>query len=156
MKSNQDIFFDAVSKRKMVRTSVRAIIIRDNRLLVQIPSDDVHGIYAFIGGEYEHGDSFDSRIRAELEEETNAKVVSWRYLFVVENKFLWNNSLIHGLEHYLFVEIDRQDVKSSEPELLQKWIPLNELPNYDVRPRVVKDIILAGKLFETKHAVSEL
>ena len=151
MKSSQDRFFEAVSKRKMVRTSIRAIIMMDDYLLVQFPKDSHDDIYAFIGGEYEYGDSFESRIKIEIEEETNAKVLSWKYLFVVENKFMWNGKLLHGLEHYLFVEIDRKDIESNEPHLMQKWIHLDNLSEYDVRPRIVKEMILSNKLFETKH-----
>lgn len=153
MSTSQDLFFDAISKRKMVRASIRAIIIKDNELLVQIPKDSKDDIYAFIDGEYEYGDSFESRIKVEIEEETNAKVLTWKYLFVVENKFLWNGKLIHGLEHYLLVDIDRKNIESKEAHLTQKWIPLKNLSEFDVRPEVVKNLILSNDLFDTKHLV---
>lgn len=77
--SRQDAFFAAVAERNVVRPSVRAIVIVDGQLLVQRPTDEPGGCYAFIGGEYEVGDSFESRLRREFEEETSARLVSCAY-----------------------------------------------------------------------------
>jgi 8-oxo-dGTP pyrophosphatase MutT (NUDIX family) len=109
--------------------------------------------YAFIGGEYEHGDTFEDRIRREFEEETNARVLSWSYLFVVENQFLWNSVLIHGLEHYLEVAIDRMDVESRENHLTQAWLPLDRLRDFDLRPAPVRDAVASGRFRTLRHLV---
>jgi ADP-ribose pyrophosphatase YjhB (NUDIX family) len=126
-------------------------VIHDGMTLVQRPSDEPSAPYAFIGGEYEYGDTFESRIRREFEEETNARVLSWSYLFVVENRFLWEGALIHGLEHYVEVALDRIDVESRADHLTQHWLPLNRLREFDLRPRPVRDALAGGEFRAIKH-----
>jgi ADP-ribose pyrophosphatase YjhB (NUDIX family) len=154
--TSQDEFLSVVAARRLVRPSVRAIVVRDGNLLVQRPVDDPLACFAFIGGEYEHGDTFESRIRREFEEETTAKVLACKYLFVVENRFIWNGAVIHGLEHYLEVELDRSLVESREVHLAQHWLPISELPTYDLRPAVVRDAIQQGNFRSLRHLKVEL
>ena len=142
--TRQDDFFRAVTNRNIVRVRVAGIVVHDERLLVQRPTDEPDSCYALIGGEYEVGDTFESRLRAEFEEETNARVIRSEYLFVVENRFLWNGKPFHGVEHYLGVELDRYDVESREPHLSQHWLPLDTLSEQDLRPHVVRDVIASG------------
>lgn len=147
-------YFAAVADRQLVRPCVRAIIVRDGALLVQRPIDTASGTsYAFIGGEYELGDTFESRLRAEIDEETNARLVDWRYLFVVENLFVSAGHRVHGLEHYLEASIDRADVSSREPHLVQEWLPLGDLTNADLRPHVVRNVLATGRHRHVKHLV---
>lgn len=149
-------FFQAVAKRNFPRVRVAAIIVQDGQVLVQRPADDPTACYAMIGGEYEMGDTFESRIRAEIEEETNAKVVTADYRFVVENRFRYNGQVIQGVEHYLEVTIDRKDVTSGESHLTQHWLPLDRLQGYDVRPTIVRDAIADGSYQTVRHLAVNL
>jgi ADP-ribose pyrophosphatase YjhB (NUDIX family) len=142
--TRQDDFMQAVTNRNIVRVRVAGVVVHDGRLLVQRPTDEPESCYALIGGEYEIGDTFESRLRAEFEEETNVKIIHSQYLFVVENRFLWNGKPFHGVEHYLEVEIDRFDVESRESHLSQHWLPLDTLAEQDLRPHVVRDAIASG------------
>jgi ADP-ribose pyrophosphatase YjhB (NUDIX family) len=146
-------FFAAVAARNVVRSRVAGIIIADNQLLAQKPSDDPAACYAFIGGEYEVGDTFVSRLHAEIEEETTARCVRAEYLFVVENQFKSAGVLVHGLEHYLLAEINRADVQSREPHLVFHWLPLDELAQIDMRPHVVRDAIVSGAYLQVRHLI---
>lgn len=149
-------FFQAVASRNIPRIRVAAIIIQDGHLLAQKPVDDPSACYALLGGEYEMGDTFDSRIRAEIEEETNAKVLSAKYCFVVENRFRYNGQVIQGVEHFLEVAIDRQDIESRESHLMQHWLPLERLQDFDLRPTVVRDAIISGTNKTVRHLVVTL
>ena len=149
--SREDQFFAAVAARRMVRASVRAIVPSGRGYLVQRPTDAPGSHYAFIGGEYELGDSFQSRLRAEFGEETSARVVSAEYRFVVENSFLSGGELIQTLEHYFEVEIDREVVSSREPHLEQLWLPAHDFARADVRPRMVRDLLLTPEWREVRH-----
>lgn len=151
MSSRQDAFFRAVAARNLVRPSVRAIVIADDQLLVQRPTDEEDACYAFIGGEYEVGDSFESRLRREFVEETSARVLEISYRFVVENHFEHAGRLIHSLEHFCEVTIDRREVLSRELDLEQHWLPLERLHEYDLRPRVVRDAIRDGSWRGVRH-----
>jgi ADP-ribose pyrophosphatase YjhB (NUDIX family) len=151
--SREAQFFRAVSERRIVRPRVAAIIVSDDQLLVQRPSDDVNACYAFVGGEYEAGDTFASRLKAEIEEETTAQLKGWQYLFVVENRFQYEGMFIHGLEHYLLAQLDRHDVQSRESHLSFHWLPLNELAKFDLRPAIVRDAVASGEYTRLKHLV---
>ena len=142
--STQDRFFAAVAARRLVRLAVRAIVRSERGFLVQRPVDTPDGHYAFIGGEYELGDTFEERLRREFEEETSAKVVAATYRFVVENRFLWQGELIQTLEHYLEVELDRTEIASNEPHLEQVWLAPDRFAAADVRPLVVRDALASG------------
>jgi ADP-ribose pyrophosphatase YjhB (NUDIX family) len=137
----QDQFFAAVASRRLVRPAVRAIVRSGRGFLVQRPTDDPGAHYAFIGGEYELGDTFDERLRKEFEEETSARVVSAEYLFVVENRFMVKEGLVQTLEHYFEVVLDRVDVVSREADLEQVWLPEDVFAAADVRPTIVRDAL---------------
>jgi len=138
-----------------VRCSVRAIIIADGKLLVQRPIGNSSACYAFIGGEYEVGDTFEQRLRREFEEETSARVVHVEYLFVVENAFRDGDSVHHAVEHFFAVELDRSVVESREAHLGQHWLPVDRLREFDVRPTVVRDAIASGDYRRHRHFVVE-
>jgi len=149
--SRQTEFFQAVANRNIVRVRVAAVVVSNGNVLVQRPTDEPTSCYAFIGGEYEVGDTFETRIRREFEEETTARVLDWRYLFVVENRFTAGGNTFQGLEHYLEVTLDRQKVESRETHLSQHWLPLAELQDYDIRPHIVRDALASGNIHNVSH-----
>jgi ADP-ribose pyrophosphatase YjhB (NUDIX family) len=149
-------FLKTIASRDMIRISVRAIALSKGRVLVQKPTDDTGACYAFIGGEYQVGDTFVSRLRQEFEEETSAKIVDCQYLFVVENRMRVNGKLIQGVEHYFAVTLDREDVESRESHLSQFWLPIPGLKDYDLRPWTVRDVIAEGQLHSVRHLVVPL
>jgi ADP-ribose pyrophosphatase YjhB (NUDIX family) len=146
-------FFAAVAARNVVRPRIAGIIIENGRLLVQRPTGDPKACYAFIGGEYEVGDTFVSRLHAEIEEETTARLLRADYLFVVENQIRCGDAWVHGLEHYLLAEIDGTDVQSREPHFEFHWLPVEDLPQLDLRPHVVRDAIVSGAYLRVRHLV---
>ena len=147
-------FFSAVAARNVVRPRVAGIVVANDQLLVQRPNDDPTACYAFIGGEYEVGDTLESRLRAEFDEETTASVLTARYLFVLENRFRYAGRFVHGLEHYFLVEIDTVEVQSRESHLEFHWLPLQNLRELDIRPHVVRDAILSGSYLQARHLVT--
>ncbi|MBB3392794.1 ADP-ribose pyrophosphatase YjhB (NUDIX family) [Rhizobium sp. BK275] len=153
MESSQDRFFQAVATRRIPRVRVAGIVVEDGKVLVQQPADDPSSCYAFIGGEYEIGDTFESRLRKEFEEETNARVRQAQYLFCVENHFRYRGQLIQQAEHYFLVSLDRHDVVSNEKHLKQYWLPLETLANVDLRPLVVRDAVARGSYLTDRHLV---
>jgi 8-oxo-dGTP pyrophosphatase MutT (NUDIX family) len=93
------------------------------------------------------------RLRRELEEETTARLVSWRYLFVVENFFVDGLHPNHALEHYVLATIDRVDVESRDGGLIQEWLALGGIGSADLRPYAVRDLLPLGKHELTRHLV---
>ncbi|PON15581.1 hypothetical protein C2W62_23055 [Candidatus Entotheonella serta] len=151
--TDEAAFLQALASRGSVRPRVAGIVVKDSEVLVQRPVDEPQASYAFVGGEYEWGDTFRSRLQAEFAEETNCRVTRATYLFVVENRFAYNGRLIHSLEHYFDVEIDRRDVQSRETHLSFHWLSLSRFAELDVRPHVVRDVIASGKYRDVRHLV---
>ncbi|TIN10610.1 MAG: NUDIX domain-containing protein [Mesorhizobium sp.] len=154
MALNQDQFFRAIASRQIPRIRIAGIVMSgDGAVLVQQPADDPSSCLAFIGGEYELGDTFETRLKKEFEEETNARVLNARYLFCVENHFHYKGTVIQQAEHYFLVTLDRQDIVSREPHLRQLWLPLSELGRADLRPFVVRDAVISGSYLTERHLV---
>lgn len=153
MAFKQDQFFEAVASRQIPRIRIAGIVVADEAVLVQRPADDPRSSYAFVGGEYEVGDTFETRLRKEFEEETNATVVEARYLFCVENHFRYGGNLIQQAEHYFLVNLDRRDIESRETHLRQYWIPISKFGQADVRPSAVRDAVVDGSYLSKRHIV---
>ena len=144
-----------------VGLTVRSIVIKNGRLLVQKgsvdpSSNDLRTCYAFIGGHYEAGDTMEYRLKKEFEEETNARVVSCTYAFVVENRSVVNGVLRQGIEHYFSVAIDREDISTKESHITQHWLPMDRLKEFDLRPKILRDLIATGEWVNTRHIVVPL
>jgi ADP-ribose pyrophosphatase YjhB (NUDIX family) len=154
--SREQEFFKTIASRNVVRVSVRAVVLSKGRALVQKPTDDPGACYAFIGGGYEVGDTFVSRLRREFEEESNAKVVDCQYLFVMENRLRVNGRLMQAVDHYFAVTLDREDIESRERHLAQHWLPISTLKEYDLRPWLVRDVIAEGQLDSVRHLIVPL
>jgi ADP-ribose pyrophosphatase YjhB (NUDIX family) len=153
MASHQDQFFQAVASRQIPRIRIAGIVVSNGKVLVQRSADDPASCYAFIGGEYELGDTFETRLRKEFEEETNARVIEARYLFCVENHFRYRENPVQQVEHFFLVTLDRQDVESREPHLGQHWLALSDLANVDLRPFVVRDALAEGTYLTDRHLI---
>jgi ADP-ribose pyrophosphatase YjhB (NUDIX family) len=148
---DQDQFFQAVASRRIPRIRIAGIVAVDGKLLVQRPRGDANSCFAFIGGEYEIGDTFESRLRKEFEEETNARVVDARYLFCVESRYRHKGNVVQQVDHFFSVDLDRQDVVGREAHLEQIWLPLSDLPGIDLQPTVVRDAICDGSHTRLRH-----
>ncbi|PSJ60403.1 NUDIX domain-containing protein [Pseudaminobacter soli (ex Li et al. 2025)] len=153
MALTQEQFFQAVASRQIPRVRVAGIVVNDEKVLVQKPTDDPSSCYAFIGGEYEVGDTFETRLRKEFEEETNARIVAAQYLFCVENYFRYQAQVVQQAEHFFLVSLDRHDVVSNEAHLTQHWLPLVDLRNVDLRPFVVRDAVASGSYLTDRHLI---
>lgn len=151
MTFRQDQFFRAVAARRIPRVRVAGIVMEGGSVLVQRPAGDPNACYAFIGGEYEVGDTLETRMRKEFEEETNARLVECEYLFCVENHFRYRDSAIQQVEHFFLVKLDRRDVESAESHLRQHWLAIGELGSTDLRPHVVRDALIDGTYLTRRY-----
>jgi ADP-ribose pyrophosphatase YjhB (NUDIX family) len=154
--TSQHRYLDGLTATQAIRTTVRSIIVHDEHVLVQQPSDDPAACYGFIGGRIEYGESLEERLRTELGEELGATVASLRYLFVVENRFRHGDGLVHLLEHFFAVALTSYEISSREPALIQRWLPLKQLEDFDLRPHVVRDAIANNEHLALRHLIVPL
>ncbi|MGB3478148.1 MAG: NUDIX domain-containing protein [bacterium] len=142
-----------IINKKEVRISVRSLCFHDGKLLVQRPNDDPNACYGTIGGKLELGESMEERICKEYAEETNARVISAKYLFVIENRFRYGGGLVHGIEHFFLVDLDTYEIESCVSYLAQHWLPVDRLIEYDLRPHILRDAIADGYWRQIKHLI---
>lgn len=135
---------------------MRAIIFNRTRdqILVEKSLGAVGQYVNFIGGEIDMGESFEACLKREMSEETNAQIVRMSYLFVVENFISFQGQIAHGLEHYIEVQLDREQIESQEPANDYVWIPVAQLREVDLRPIEVRNCIIDGTYRRIRHLIS--
>jgi ADP-ribose pyrophosphatase YjhB (NUDIX family) len=144
-----------MEKPLKIRVSVRSICIHGGRMLFQADGqsclNNKFPIFGTVGGELEPGDKMEERLRLEYKEEAGIDIKIIKYLFVIENFFVDNGQRLHSLEHYFLVKTSRDGFASRESHLSFHWLPVNEIEKYDVRPQVLKEVIMKGDLENVKH-----
>lgn len=153
------------TENDMFYYSVRGIIKQSNKYLVMrvTKPDGSQNSFHFPGGHVEVGEEAEQTIRREILEEVGCEVKDVNLFAFIENFWKYNGMLGHGIElafittpltplkteDYYKIEVD----KNVEKKLEFKWLTTNELKNFDVRPAIIKDIIISGKTKIIQHVV---
>ena len=135
--------------------NVRAsgIIIHDNKILLHKNINEDH--YALIGGRVAIGESSEEALKREIMEELGKEAEIIENLTTVENVFEMKNKkyyeilFVHKLEFK--DEEDKKTVKTirnveGKDYLIYEWIDIDEIDEYPLRPKVIKDM-LKNKVF---------
>lgn len=132
-------------KQLNVRTAARAIIIRDNKLLVLRRTGFQGEFYVLPGGGQEHGEALQETLRREVLEEANLTVVVGELLFVNEyiasrTEFARYEPDIHQLDFTFVCSMDPNSEASvgRTPDVHQTgidWVPLSEIIDYELHPQ---------------------
>ena len=140
---------------------VAGLIIRDNKLLL-VDSNDFNFL-ALPGGYVELGETTEEGLLRELKEELLKDFEIKEYLGVLENYFTNKyNKKVHEISFYYLVDT-KEELSKDDFELTEndkgyiikhnfKWIDIDKLNEYDIRPQFLKDI-LKNKELEFKHLV---
>lgn len=142
-----------MSDFKRIRVSVRSICVNNGKMLFQTDSNDSALYYATVGGELEPGEFLEDRLRLEYMEETGMEIEIIRYLFVIENFLVYNGQKIHSLEHYFLVNIKSTEFSSLEENLSFHWLPIEKLSEFEIKPRVLKKLLIEGNIEGARHLV---
>lgn len=143
---------------------VSGIVLKDNKVLL-VDMDD-SGFLCLPGGYVEIGETTQQACLRELSEEIEKEFEIEQYCGVIENFFENKfNKLIHEISFYYKVKpIDDMELKDfviieedngNTIKLDYKWIDLNELDNFDIRPDFLK-IILKNKLNFNHMEINEI
>lgn len=143
---NQDIKIKTDNYNFKFRVS--GIVIVENKLL--ITDMDNSGFFCLPGGYVELGETTVEAIIREMKEEINKNFEVKEYLGVVEIYFINKyTKKMHEISFYYLMHpkdfIDTNDFiiyeKDGEGIIKQdfKWIDLNEIDNYDIRPEFLKE-----------------
>ena len=134
---------------------VSGLVIKNNKLLL-VDMDD-SGFLCLPGGYVELGETTEVAVKRELLEEVGKEFDISKYLGVVENYFINKYSKkMHEISfYYLMIPIENIDTndftiiendKGHKIKLDFKWIDLNEINTYDIRPSFLKQILENKKL----------
>lgn len=140
-------------KKQRVRTSAKAIIIEDGRLLAihKLEGDDT--FYALPGGTQEHGETLAEAVAREVLEETGAtvEVGSLRHVrdYVgAHHEFAEQQGHLHRVEFWFVCRLLTPSGTQplAHPDRRQigiEWLDLDRLADYPLYPRVLARV-LAG------------
>ncbi len=131
---------------------VSGIVINDNELLL-VDMDD-SGFLCLPGGYVELGETTEHAISREMEEELGYKLEIVKYLGVAENFFVnkYNRTMHEICFYYLLKPVNGENARYNDYSLMEndkgnnikldfKWININDLDDYDVRPKFLKRIV---------------
>ena len=130
---------------------VSGIVINDNKLLL-VDMDD-SGFLCLPGGYVELGETTEQAVSREMEEELGYKLEIIKDLGVVENFFVnkYNRTMHEICFYYLLKPLKGETARYNDYCLIEndkghniklnfKWININALDEYDVRPKFLKKL----------------
>lgn len=139
------------AKRAVLRNSARAIIVRDDKILLTRNEDASGPYYLLPGGGQEPGETLHEALRRECLEETCAEVSIGPLLFVREyigrnHEFAEYDKGLHQVE-FLFLcslaaEAEVRQPKKCDPrQAAVEWVELDRLHEYPFYPRVLVPVL---------------
>lgn len=143
----------ADGKRK-VRPSIKALIIRDDQLLVTVNSGETDRFYLLPGGGQDFGESMTETVHRECREEINCEVVVRDLAYVrdyigARHEFASWDSGFHQIEMAFWCDLapgQEPSMGTIEPDQFQTgiaWVPLHELSDAPIYPAELKTWLLA-------------
>lgn len=135
--------FRVIDKKLRYGVRVSAIIIKDGKLLTYRYEGQNH----IVGGAIRVGELTEDAVKREVKEELGVDCVVKDLMYVVENRFDFEDEFHHMIEFHYKVEIKEE----IPPKLIDEvgyeceWIGLENLSEYDIRPRYLKTHLLNWK-----------
>lgn len=139
-----------------IRSAARAIIIKDNSvLMVQMQNDDGE-FFILPGGGQLHGETLVQAVERECMEELGIVISAGRLVYTREyigknHQFDKRHDDFHQIEHVFLCEILNDDLLGKGEEIDKKqtgyrWIKLNELSEYKILPSRIKTLLQANDI----------
>ncbi|TFE02281.1 NUDIX domain-containing protein [Jeotgalibacillus salarius] len=128
-----------------MRHSSKAIIIKENSVLLTTNTDEQGTFYIFPGGGQEDGETMHEACIRECLEEAGLIVKPGELLYVREyigknHEFAAFDSHVHQIESYFRCEITGENDKQIVLDANQtgiEWLPIRELQHYRIYPRTI-------------------
>lgn len=146
-----DITIDIEDYKLNIRSA--AIIIHNNKLLVHKNINSDH--YALVGGRVQIGETSEETVKREVLEEIGKEINITGYYATIENFFESKGSKYHEILFIYQAEfVNKEDqliedeIKNKEGKdyLIYKWIDLDKIDSYIIKPEITKEI-LKEKIF---------
>ncbi|WP_341357950.1 NUDIX domain-containing protein [Rossellomorea sp. y25] len=135
-----------------IRNSAKAIIMKDNKILLTKNKDENEFFYLFPGGGQEHGETLHEALKRECIEEIGSEVEIGELVHIRE--YIGKNHEhasfdydVHQMEFYFkctLMNSEEKDPIPTNPDSHQvgvEWIDLNELMQYRLYPKRIIDYL---------------
>lgn len=145
---------------KNIRNSVKAIIIKDKKILLTKNRDEFGIFYLLPGGGQEHKENMIEALNRECQEEISSKVKVKNLLFIREyigknHEFAEFDYNIHQIEYMFECEvIDYKNIGVGlTPDSMQigvEWIEIDKLKDIRIYPKELKKYITSKEIINDK------
>ncbi|UYZ23987.1 NUDIX domain-containing protein [Mesobacillus jeotgali] len=134
-----------------IRNSAKAIIIREDKVLLTKNQDEDGYFYLFPGGGQEHGETIHQTLIRECIEEIGQQIEIGQLLHIREyigknHEYSAVDFNIHQVEYYFNCKVITENhQKPTNPDSLQvgiEWILINNLLQYRVYPKQLREYIV--------------
>ena len=145
-----DITVDVENYKLNVRAT--GIIIHNNKVLLHKNINEDH--YALLGGRVEIGEDSENAVKREIKEELGKDIEIKKYLSTIENFFEMKGSKFHEIMFIYEAEFTQEEDKKIDYDLENvegkdylkyEWIELDKIEEYNLCPKVVKQMLKERK-----------
>lgn len=127
-------------KQRNIGVFVRAVILRNNRLLVC--KHRGASWYFLPGGEVEFGESAIRALKREIKEELNTSAKIGKFIGAAENSFRENNRRYQEINLVFAAVLSKISVRSAEKHLRFEWLDRAALSRARLLPPAIKTSLL--------------
>ena len=134
-----------------IRNSAKAVIVKDNKIVLIKKQDDEGFFYIFPGGGQDKGETLEDTVIRECIEELDAAVKVHELIHIREyigenHEFAHFDKDVHQIEFYFMCSIVRENVNGAptQPDTDQigvEWIPLTDLHKSRVYPKAIVEVL---------------
>ena len=141
---------------------VRAIIVQDGKVLTLCTNDA--GYAHLPGGHVEIGETSTAALKREIKEELGWEIMIDRLVITQEQLYQKQDQKHHSLLLYYLAQpkaqIELNDsihMEQGRTKMIKHalhWVALDALPNFDLRPVEIKNLIMQNDWHELRHIIS--
>ncbi|HKL43579.1 MAG TPA: NUDIX domain-containing protein [Clostridia bacterium] len=142
-----------------IRLSIKAIIIRDKKILLTYNSYRGEEFYLLPGGGQKHGEPMDEAIKRECLEEIGYHVELGQLIFIRDyigknHQFAKEDQNIHQVELMFSCQLLEGNVKNAKMDdsyqIGVQWVRLDDLKEINIYPSILKEVIHSDGTFNKK------
>jgi 8-oxo-dGTP diphosphatase len=133
-----------------MRTTARAIVVKDDSLLVMHRNKFGHEYYSLVGGGVDYGETTEQALYREVAEETTLNIANHRLVIIEHAGSMYGTQYIY-LCDYVSGEpilekgaIEEQINASGKNLFTPMWLPIKDLPDANLLPHELKQALMHG------------